>query len=399
MWNWVARRMGVKLIRTLISFGRYEAAKKLLQQLIAKDNRDYNAWLLLGWCNAQQQAFEKALAAYDHALQVKPDLAYAHAEMGCVLARLSRYKEGAEYLQRAMRIQPGFRKKLSYAYAMGVCTARLDRLSESLACFETACNLDPSSGSAFLEMGWVLLHLERYEEAEITLRKAIALCPDNAFAHQCLGLALVELERFGEAEPVLRRAVVLDPKDGISRFNFGRVLTELGRLGDAVPELEEAARLDPIENGTYAGLWLAQSGLRNWEEALRAAEMLASRVPGNADPLAFRAIALVELGRLDEAEAAIRQSMDISPNSQSAHEALAQLHLKRSEFEEVAQIANSGKVPAGSAVELLKMIADEHLRAHRLDLASQQVDSLRQLDEEESRKLAERIASASAPQN
>jgi tetratricopeptide (TPR) repeat protein len=52
--------------------------------------------------------YSEALAAYDVALQLRPDFPEAWNNKGCVLDRMKRYKEALWCFERAIQLQPEF---------------------------------------------------------------------------------------------------------------------------------------------------------------------------------------------------------------------------------------------------------------------------------------------------
>lgn len=67
------------------------------------------------------QQYEEAIAAYDKALQIKPDLHEAWYNRGIVLRQLGRYEEAMDSFDKALQLKPNdphaYYNK-AYAYAL-----------------------------------------------------------------------------------------------------------------------------------------------------------------------------------------------------------------------------------------------------------------------------------------
>lgn len=178
-----------------------------------------------GWLDEAVKEFRKAL-------ELDPDSAHAHDNLGTVYAEKRRYREAlAEYLA-AIRLDPD------------APTAHYN-----LANFLATHGLD--------------MAVEEY-------RASLALDPDHPDTHLNLGLTLADLGRDEEAERSLRAAVELAPKDPYPRHELAALRMDAGDHPAAIAELKEVVRLDParFEAWLDLGICYAQRGF--YAEAERA---------------------------------------------------------------------------------------------------------------------------------
>ena len=121
-----------------------------------------------------------------------------------------------------------------------------------------------------------------------------------------LALCLSQLKRLPEATDEARQAVGLAPDVPFTHYALAQVLTEpqsSGRGGS--PRSIRRSRLTP-HNPSYLALLAAiYYNLRQWPAALDAAERGLAILPEHERCVNIRAMALVKLGRRDEAGAAI----------------------------------------------------------------------------------------------
>ena len=138
--------------------------------------------------------------------------------------------------------------------------------------------------------GQGLLAEGRTAEAIPILERLVAVTPDAAEARSLLGTALLVERRMAEAVEQLRRAVELDPTP-TRRSNLALALTYAGAAGEAVEILERLT----VERPDNGGAWVNYG------------------------------IALVGLGRLDDAAAAFRKALAIDPDDERARANLSDL--------------------------------------------------------------------------
>jgi tetratricopeptide (TPR) repeat protein len=85
---------------------QYAPAVTLLQQLVAADPKDFEAWTELGTVAFIQQNFAVAEDAYQHALQVRPTFSLALLDLGKLRMTQKDYAGAIEVLRRAVSAQP-----------------------------------------------------------------------------------------------------------------------------------------------------------------------------------------------------------------------------------------------------------------------------------------------------
>ena len=116
-----------------------------------------------------RDARTRALATCLAAIELEPNNAKAHSNLGIVLLKLGNFGEAAAACRRAVE-------------------------------------LDPDLAEAHNNLGFLLLKLGEPEEALANLRRAVKLDPEDAKSHGNLGVALGELGRFEEARASLRKS-------------------------------------------------------------------------------------------------------------------------------------------------------------------------------------------------
>jgi serine/threonine protein kinase/Flp pilus assembly protein TadD len=124
----------------------------------------------------QERAYyEKALAAYEHALRQNNADATAYRGKGNALVGLERYDEALTAFEQAGVLTP-----LPTAYvSMGNVLVTLGRCDEAVAAYEQALALDAMYASAYAGMSKALLQLGRTQEAEQAHEQAKQLGEDD----------------------------------------------------------------------------------------------------------------------------------------------------------------------------------------------------------------------------
>ena len=189
---------------------------------------------------AQKKDYAAAVAAWRKALELSPDDARAHNNLGLALAGTGKVEEAIAEYRRSLELDD---RSSQTNNNLGSALAETGKMAEATACFERALELDPENPRAHSNMGGALAESGRLQEAIEHLRRVVEIEPDLADGHNNLGAALARSGAIDEAVFQLDKAVALAPQDAGYRYNFGRTLAAKGRFADAANQLEEAAKL------------------------------------------------------------------------------------------------------------------------------------------------------------
>ncbi len=100
------------------------------------------------------------------------------------------------------------------------------------------------------------------DKAAQSLRRACELEPKSPEANLNLGLLLGELGQLSEAGSYLQKAAELDPQSAVAVYNLGVINAKSGRMNPAIDYLQRACGLQP-DNPQYGyslAFYLLQSG-------------------------------------------------------------------------------------------------------------------------------------------
>src|SRR5436853_3158950 len=88
----------------------------------------------------KESRFQDAVETFKRAIQLKPDYAEAHNDLGMAYCRLNRNDEAIESFRQAIRLNP----RLAEAYYnLGTAYYNLGRLQEAMTSFKQAVGLKP----------------------------------------------------------------------------------------------------------------------------------------------------------------------------------------------------------------------------------------------------------------
>jgi tetratricopeptide (TPR) repeat protein len=193
---------------------------------------------------AKKRQFGEAVPAWRKALEMSPEDARAHNNLGVALAESGKTDDAIVEYRRSLQLDA---RSSQANNNLGSALAEKGRMDEATSLFAKALELDPDNPRAHANLGGALLDSGRLPEAIEHLRRGVEIEPDFADGHNNLGAALARSGQLDEALVHLEKAVALAPQNVGYQYNLGRTLAAKGRFGDAVKPLEEAARLSQMK--------------------------------------------------------------------------------------------------------------------------------------------------------
>ncbi len=166
------------------------------------------------------------------ALQLQPDYATAHYNLGTLFKEQGKLDEAVVCYQRALQLQPDY--PLAH-YNLGIVRQGQGKLDEAMACYQRALQLQPDLPEAHNNLGNVCHGLGMLGEALACYRRAVQERPDNAEAHNNLGNAFRYLGKMDRAVACYQRALQLKPDFASVHSNL--LLTHQYRFGLTLSEL------------------------------------------------------------------------------------------------------------------------------------------------------------------
>lgn len=230
--------------------GESEKARDLALYLTKKYPEHVVSWQVRGLVFEQLGQLDNALISHHKAVQLDPEDANSHSNLGNIQRVLGKLPEAEVSCRQAIKLKPNFAVAFSN---LGNALKDLGQLEQAEASYRQAITLNADYAEAYSNLGVTLIDLSRLLEAEKSCRQAIALKPDFVVAHDNLGLILTGLGRLEQAEVSCRQAITLKPDYAKAHNNLGNILKERGRFLEAEASFKHAIALDPdLVEATYS---------------------------------------------------------------------------------------------------------------------------------------------------
>lgn len=296
---------------SLTELGRLEEALEAYDRAIQLQPDYAWAWARRARTLRLLERYEEALACYDRALTLDPNYAWAYNGKGIILDRLQRHEDALVCFTQATELNP---RDVWYWYNRGDLLDKLGRRREAMDALQRGLSIDARHPNSHARLGQIYRTEKQYDAAIQAYEQAIRLSPEYAWAHNGCGLSLKALGRLNEAILSFRRATRYQPEVVWHWYNLAETLIMTGRYQEALPPAREATRMDPLHAPSWGKLGQVLRYLKRYEEALDAYERAVELDEKFDWALNGKGIILEQLERFDEALDCYRQAAIIDPD-------------------------------------------------------------------------------------
>jgi protein O-GlcNAc transferase len=271
----------------------YAAAVTPLQQFIAEKPDVAYAHFQLGYAYTALKRMDEARNEYERCVAIDPKMSEAQLNLGILL--LEKDSAGAVApLRKAVELMPSQSRP---RYLLGLAQERSNDLPGAAESFEGAAGLDHTDFDALTHLGGVYLQLNRGADAERKFRLALQLQPKSPPALQGLAQSL-ELQKKAEAADAYREYLAVQPGDQGARAHLVHLLLEQKQPEAALEEMNKEA----------------------------------SGQPATLDSLKLRADILIGQKKYDDAIPVLRQAITLAPKNAELRGGLGRIYLQKRDF-------------------------------------------------------------------
>jgi adenylate cyclase len=269
------------------------------------------------WAERYDRALEDIFAVQDEVVRTIVAILAAHvrkAETERTRAKPPRSWQAYDYYLKAVDAMIAWLRSLA-----------VDHLYEARRLLQQSLAIDPSYARSYAIMAntyiavWFnqvdadFLNPGALDQAHRFARRAVEIDPNVPEAHAQLGFALMARHEIDASIAAFERANALNPN--VVSWQFGWALVRAGDPRRAIDVINAYVRLDPFHAPfVSAFLGLAHYMLKEYMQALPLLRDCVSRSPNLRNGYVLLAATYAQIGKLEEARAAVAEVMRIEPD-------------------------------------------------------------------------------------
>ena len=226
-------------------------------------------------------------------------LARVAFDAGSAALRARDYAAAITQLQRAIELRHDDAEAHD---CLGLAHLKLGHLDDAADCFLLAAHFRPDYPEALFHQALVAQRRGEHRDAVAHLERVVALRPADAEAYNALGASWLELGDAERAITQFEKAVAARPDFAPAHNNLGYLLLrERGDNERGTAHIETALRLAPHDDNVWCNYTIVLGRQGRLDEAIAVCNRLLAARPDMHEARLNRALALLRLGRFEQA--------------------------------------------------------------------------------------------------
>ncbi|BAU65046.1 TPR domain protein [Stanieria sp. NIES-3757] len=199
----------------------------------------------------QQQNWQKAIAFYQHAIQLQPDSQDTYLHLNNCLKDFAQPEQAIAIYRQLIQQHPAQPEPLIY---LGQIFSSQKKWLEASSIYQQLIQIQPNFWQAYLYLAEVKIQQRQWQEVISICRRALAIQSDVSWLHHNWGYAAFKLQHWQEAYQALLQAIKLNPNFTWSYFYLAESLVAQEEPEKAVRAYLAAIELDQDLPGVYKQL-------------------------------------------------------------------------------------------------------------------------------------------------
>ena len=313
--------------RNAEALAAYQAAA-----LIAASNPQL--YLKMGLLRGKAGDFENARRAFQRAIELQPNLAEAHYDLGLTLVGESRqvpaWKEALREFEIVLALRPGYPEALNMS---GVCLLESGNPAEAATRFRAALQDKTDSAAMHFNLGRALEATGHPNEALDEYTTAANRKSPYPEAEIAIGNLLLAREEYLPAVEHFRKALSANPDIREAHYELAQALRRAGDPREAQVELKQAAALIQKQSDAIMSSHLSNESLDHAKAgdlpgALQVAKKALWLDPENAIADYNFGLLLADAGKFESSILELRKAISLTPLNPSFYVSLAKVEEK-----------------------------------------------------------------------
>lgn len=329
--------------------GQFSQAQQYFKMGLAKSPGDPQCLYNLGYIADKQGNFAQGEQYLNAALKTKPDYDDALYELASAKIERAQFAQAVDLLNRCVKLDPN--KARTY-YKLAVAERGLHQIAAAardLKVFQTLAKNPAAMPMPFQDFFATVqekVSLPPREQAEADLRglqKDVAEHPNEPRLIYLLAETYLKLGDASSATNALARLRQISGDDHRTLTGAGVLLARYKLYPQAIQYFELAVTADPNSDDAKYNLADAYFETRDYPHALQWLEQISPQ--GRNDPATLSLLGDTEarLGRLSDAEQALKQAIRLSPDDDNHYVSLALAQILSGDLDSARQTLTAGK--------------------------------------------------------
>ena len=313
---------------------------------------------------------EDPLKSYEKSIEIDPEFAEAHNNLGNILKDLGRFDEAIQSYSNALSIKPDYVETL---FSLGVVLFDNGDLEESKKTYEKAIKINPNFAEAYNNLGNTQAELGQKNDAIQSYHKAIEINSSYSEALNNLGNSYKEFGELSKAVKFYKKAIEITPNYPALYNNLGNTYKELGSLDKAVESYSKGLKINPDFIDILNNLGVVLNDLERFKEAIHSFDRAIEINPRYAEAHNNLGVSFNKIGQLEKAILSYKSALRINPDFPDPYNNLTVVFRKQGRINDVISSFKEAIISMNKALTVNPKDADT---LNNLGIAYTEIDSL-----------------------
>lgn len=275
-----------------------------------------------------------ALKYYQQAIQLNPQLVDAHYNSGLIYQSHGQLNEAIQSFQSALKLKPGFTPVLN---SLGILAQKQGLLKEAQAYYQEALRHQPSSVEAHHNLGHLYEAREEFQQAILSYQQVLKLSKQAPLTHNNLGNIFMNKQQINTAIEHYKTAIKQKPDYSQAHANLAYALHQNHQLEEAYQHYQQALNLNPHLYQAKNNLGLVLKEMGQHIAARQCFQELIKQVPTMSQAQTNLGIVLQEQGQLENAIYHFQKALKVDEKDAQAHNNLGFIYNIQGQLEQARE--------------------------------------------------------------
>ena len=211
------------------------------------------------------EQYERAIADYDKAIEISPDLPEAYNNRGNTYNRNSQYERAIKDFDKAIELKPDYADAYNNR---GLSYSLIKETQRALFDYDKAIEIDPNNSEVYYNRGNSYTDLKQYERAIADYDKAMEIEPSLAGVYRNRGNSNAGLGEFERAIADYDKAIEIMPVYIEAYINRGISYARMEEFARAIDDFTKAIGLQPENSSAYALRSMIYTNINKFDVAI-----------------------------------------------------------------------------------------------------------------------------------
>ncbi len=297
-------------VEELYHEGQFGKIISLLTDEVLDKHKDAALYLWRGNSWHTKGEYDKAIADYNKAIELKPEYVSAYYNRGNSWHTKGEYDKAIADYNKVIELKPDY---ASAYHNRGISWHPKGEYDKAIANYNKAIELKPDYASAYYNRGISWENKDEYDKAIGDYNKAIELKPDDADAYYIRGISWQNQDEYEKAITDYNKVIELKPDDADAYNNRGLLWENKDEHDKAIADYNKAIGLKPDDADAYYNRGISWDNKNEYDKAIGDYNKAIELKPDSADAYYNRGISWQNKGEYDKAIADYGKYLELTP--------------------------------------------------------------------------------------